>query len=717
MHKYKPSAPNIESLQNFADGSVAARTVCFLHIFASMLAGLQNVTFEFGARVIVKNATWHIQPNERIGLIGYNGTGKSTLLKLFVGQYSPSEGTVERSRSTTIGYLHQDLLSFETDGSILEVAMTAFERVLRLEKEIEELGKKLEQDHENNDLLIQYTDALHEMDTLDGYTIHHRTEEILQGLGFANADLQRPFLEFSGGWRMRVLLAKMILQQPDLLLLDEPTNHMDLPSIEWLEKYLQHYQGSVVIVSHDKYFLDRMVTKIVEVYQKELHIYKGNYSYYETEKALRVELQQQAFANQQDYIRQQERFIERFKAKASKAAAAQSAMKRLDKIERIEETEIERPNIRINFRVDKTPGRVLATLKHATKKFSKLTIVEDASAEIDRGDKIALIGANGKGKSTLLRMVAGVEPFEGERVWGHNVEESFYAQHQMEALDGTNTLLEEMQTCGSQKTDMELRALLGCFLFSGDDIDKKIKVLSGGEKARIALAKTIVSKANFLLLDEPTNHLDMHSCDLLIDALNKYEGSILLVSHDRYFISKTANKIWEIDDHKIREFKGTYTEWVEWKERNVAAKQAAATASATPAQTPAQPAGKPAQQATPVVKSAPAAPSPTSKPAAPAHPSDRPRPSDLGARPTSKEAKKELQKQQRLFQELEQKIAELTGQKDKLEASLADPATYSDKNKFVAAEADYKKASDELGKANRQYEQVFEKIMELEKTL
>jgi ATP-binding cassette subfamily F protein 3 len=679
-----------------------------------MLAGLQNVTFEFGARVIVRNATWHIQPNERIGLIGYNGTGKSTLLKLFVGQYSPSEGTVERSRSTTIGYLHQDLLSFETDGSILEVAMTAFERVLKLEKEIEELGKKLEQDHENNDLLIQYTDALHEMDTLDGYTIHHRTEEILQGLGFANSDLQRPFLEFSGGWRMRVLLAKMILQQPDLLLLDEPTNHMDLPSIEWLEKYLQHYQGSVVIVSHDKYFLDRMVTKIVEVYQKELHIYKGNYSYYETEKALRVELQQQAFANQQDYIRQQERFIERFKAKASKAAAAQSAMKRLDKIERIEETEIERPNIKINFRVDKTPGRVLATLKHATKKFSKLTIVENASAEIDRGDKIALIGANGKGKSTLLRIVAGVEPFEGERIWGHNVEESFYAQHQMEALDGSNTLLEEMQTCGSQKTDLELRALLGCFLFSGDDIDKKIKVLSGGEKARIALAKTIVSKANFLLLDEPTNHLDMHSCDLLIDALNKYEGSILLVSHDRYFISKTANKIWEIDDHKIREFKGTYTEWVEWKERNVAAKQAtAATATPAPAPAPAstQPAKSTQQPAQPAGKSAqaqPAKPAPAAAPAAkPAQP----------AAPINKEAKKELQKQQRLFQELEQKIASLTQQKDTLEASLADPATYSDKNKFVAAETDYKRASDELNKANRQYEQVFEKIMELEKTL
>jgi ATP-binding cassette, subfamily F, member 3 len=659
-----------------------------------MLAGLQNVTFEFGARVIVKNATWHIQPNERIGLIGYNGTGKSTLLKLFAGDYTPSEGTLERSRSTTIGYLHQDLLSFDTNGSILEVAMTAFERVLQLEKEIEELGKKLEKDHENNDLLIQYTDALHEMDTLDGYTIHHRTEEILQGLGFANSDLQRPFREFSGGWRMRVLLAKMILQKPDLLLLDEPTNHMDLPSIEWLEKYLQHYQGSVIIVSHDKYFLNRMVTKIVELYQKELHIYNGNYSFYETEKEMRVELQQRAFENQQEYIRQQERFIERFRAKATKAAAAQSAMKRLEKIERIEDVEIERPNIKINFRVDKTPGRVLATLKGASKRFGPINIVENASAEIDRGDKIALIGANGKGKSTVLRMIAGTEPFSGERVWGHNVDASFYAQHQLEALNVNNTVLEEMQSCGSQKNDLELRVLLGCFLFSGDDVDKKIKVLSGGEKARVALAKTIISKANFLLLDEPTNHLDMHSCELLIEALNKYEGSFLLVSHDRYFISKTANKIWEIEDHLIREFKGTYEEWVDWKERQQARQQSAA----APVSAPAPSALKPA---------APAAPA---KPAAPATPA-RPSP------PIDKEAKKELQKQQRLFQELEQRIATLSKQKEKLEASLADPATYSDKNKFVAAEAEYKKISDELGKANRQYEQVFEKIMELEKTL
>src|SRR6188508_394152 len=338
-----------------------------------MLAGLTNVTFEFGSRALMEDATWHIQPGERIGLIGYNGTGKSTILKLFVGEYLPSAGTVEKSKGTSIGYLHQDLLSFDTNDSIFEVALSAFERVQQLEKEIEILGHELEKTGDEK-TLHDYTDRLHELETLGGYNIHHKTEEILQGLGFANADLKRPYKEFSGGWRMRVLLAKMILQQPDLLLMDEPTNHLDLPSIEWLEKYLLNYPGSVVIVSHDKYFLNRMVTKIVELYQQKLHSYVGNYDFYEREKAVRIDLAQKAYENQQDYIRQQERFIERFKAKASKAAQAQSVMKRLDKIERIENTDLERPNMRINFTIDKTPGRILCTLKHVSKSFGEVKI-------------------------------------------------------------------------------------------------------------------------------------------------------------------------------------------------------------------------------------------------------------------------------------------------------------------------------------------------------
>ncbi len=647
-----------------------------------MLAGFQNLTFEFGARMILDDATWHIQPNEHIGLIGYNGTGKSTLLKLLAGEYSASAGTVERSRSTSIGYLHQDLLSFDTGDSILKVAMGAFEKVLALEMELEQIVHRLEAEEkagkeQSEQLLLEYTDKLHEMDLLDGYNIHHKTEEVLQGLGFSSRDLQRPYREFSGGWRMRVLLAKMILQKPDLLLLDEPTNHLDLPSIEWLEKYLQHYQGSVVIVSHDKFFLDRMVDKIVELYQQKLHFYNGNYSFYEKEKEMRISLQQRAYENQKDFIRQQERFIERFKAKASKAAAAQSAMKRLDKIDRIENVEMERPDMRIQFRVDRQPGKVLVLLKDLGKSFGDIEIVQHAEAEIERGDKIALIGANGKGKSTVLRIIAGTETFTGDRTWGHHVDASFYAQHQLESLNIQDTVLEEMKHCGSGKNELELRTLLGCFLFSGDDVEKKIKVLSGGEKARVALAKTIAGKANFLILDEPTNHLDIHSCELLAEALNKYEGTYILVSHDRYFISKTANKIWEIDNGLIKVFKGTYDEWVEWNKRM-------------------------STQVKPV----------SGKPKIEKQVIENPKQDIL--QPVNKEAKKQLQKQQRIVEQLDEDIKRLQLENNRLELQLSAPEIYADRQKFLVAESEYKKAALSLNIARQQYDVALEKLMELE---
>jgi ATP-binding cassette subfamily F protein 3 len=642
-----------------------------------MLIGLQNVTFEFGARAIISEATWHIQPGERIGLIGYNGTGKSTILKLLVGQYTPSKGTVEKGRDTTIGYLHQDLLSFDTNETITEVALGAFERVRALEKEIEQLGIDLEANPEDNDILIKYTDALHELDVLDGYNINHKAEEVLHGLGFTTKDLGRPYKEFSGGWRMRVLLAKMILQAPDVLLLDEPTNHLDLPSIEWLEKYLLHYKGSVVIVSHDKFFLNKMVNKIVEVYQQQLNFYTGDYEYYEVEKVQRIEIQQRAFENQQDYIRQQERFIERFKAKASKAAAAQSIQKRLDKLDVIEDVQLERPNIRINFAVDKTPGKVLVDLKGISKSYPTQTILENAFAEIERGDKIALIGANGKGKSTLLRIVAGMESFEGERVWGHNVDESFYAQHQLESLNLNNSILQEVQECGTKKTDLELRALLGCFLFGGDEIDKKIKILSGGEKARVALTKTIISKANFLMLDEPTNHLDMATVELLAEALTKYDGSIILVSHDRYFISKTANKIWEIEDEKIIEFKGDYAEWVAWKERM--AKQKVVPVAAK----------KPEPVIVPEVKASPKG-------------------------PIDKDLQKQIQKLQKALTQLEHNIETLNKEKVDIELQMADPAIYSDVTKFQAIEKSYHDKNALIRSMNKEYEIAFNDLAELE---
>ncbi|PUZ23190.1 ABC transporter ATP-binding protein [Chitinophaga parva] len=637
-----------------------------------MLIALQDITFEFGARTILENSSWHINTGDRIGLIGLNGTGKSTLLRIINGEYSVSKGSVNKLKGLTIGFFNQDLLSFETDESILKVGMTAFAEAVKLEKELEDLTKRLETD-ESEALLLEYSEKLHEFDTMGGYTMEHKTAQVLEGLGFSTTDLARPYSQFSGGWRMRVLLARLILQQPDVLMLDEPTNHLDLPSIEWLEKYLVGYNGAVIIVSHDRYFLDRMVNKITEVYQQQLHHYTGTYEDYEAEKALRVEMQNRAFENQQEYIRQQERFIERFKAKASKAAQAQSAMKRLDKLERVEAADGGPAKIRINFNVDKQPGKILATLKDVTKRFGNLTILENTSAEINRGDKIALIGANGKGKSTLLRVIAGTEPFEGERIPGHNVVTSFYAQHQLESLNLDYEILDELKSCGSGRSEQELRNLLGCFLFNGDDVFKKIRILSGGEKARVALAKTIIGQANFLMLDEPTNHLDMNSVQMLIDALAKYEGSLVLVSHDRYFVANTANKIWEIVDGEIKEFKGTYAEWEEFKKR-----QAAAMAPAK---------GEKKKEAAPAPVAAP-------KPA------------------VNNDQKKEIQKAQKQFQQLEAQLATLNKKKDDLALEMADPKIYADRQKFKDVETAFNKVNKELEAANQQYEAVFEKLVE-----
>lgn len=656
--------------------------------FCAMLAGFNNLTFEFGARLIVENATWHIHPNERIGLIGYNGTGKSTLLRVLAGEYQPSAGTVERGKNVRIGFLHQDLLSSVIDKPIIEVAKDAYETARQLEMQLKQLEKALETDTQNETLLHQYADVLHEFELAGGYNMQHESEEVLHGLGFETEQFDKQFSKFSGGWRMRVLLAKLILQQPDILLLDEPTNHLDLPSIEWLEKYLQHYPGSVVIVSHDKFFMNRMVNKIVELYQQELHIYSGNYSFYEREKIERIALQKRAFENQQEYIRQQERFIERFKAKATKAAQAQSAMKRLNKLDRIDDVNLERPDIRLNFFVGQQPGRTICTLKHVSKSFGPLNILSDTSIELYRGDKVALIGANGKGKSTLLRIIAGTEPIEGQRIPGHNVQEAFYAQHQLEALNIENNILEEMSTSRAGKTELEYRTLLGCFLFSGEEVEKKIKVLSGGEKARVALAKTIVSKANFLMLDEPTNHLDMHSVELLIEALNKYEGTFVLVSHDRYFISKTANVFWEIIDHKIREFRGTYDEYLIWKEKLLVA-------AAVPEPTLVQ-----------VATVVPAKAASIQKNASPAK-----------NQPINKELQKEYQRQQKLFEQIEKQIQQLQAEKAGIEGQLTDPQVYADKQRFLEVEKNYTKAQEAIGRKQAESEKAFEMLMELEEQL
>lgn len=548
------------------DAKVAKDAEIFI-TFAPEMISINNLTFEIGSRALYDEASWHIKPGDKVGLIGANGTGKSTLLKLIVGEYSPTSGTISMAKDLKLGYLNQDLLSYHSEKSILHVAMEAFERQNQLHTEIENLLKKLETDY-SDDILNKLSDKQTEFEALDGYSIEFRAHEILAGLGFSEEEQKRPLATFSGGWRMRVMLARILLQAPDILLLDEPTNHLDLPSIKWLETYLQSFEGAIVIVSHDRYFLDRIINKTVESRKGKLTLYAGNYSFYLEEKSLREEIQGNQYKNQQAKIKQEERLIERFRSKASKAKMVQSRIKALDRMEKVDEVDDDNPEVNFSFKFSKPSGRHVVTIENISKSYPNIDILDKTDGLIEKGDKIALIGANGKGKSTLLRIVADADTeFEGKSTKGHNVSQTFFAQHQLEALHLENSILQELVAFAPKHTETELRSILGSFLFTGDDVFKKIKVLSGGEKSRVALAKALTADANFLVLDEPTNHLDMASVNILIQALQQYEGTFIVVSHDRYFLDHVANKIWFIEDKEIKEYPGSYQEFEEWNSK------------------------------------------------------------------------------------------------------------------------------------------------------
>lgn len=581
---------------------------------------------------------------------------------MMVGDVQPSEGDISKSKDTTIGFLNQDLLSYESDESILHVAMQAFKETLKIQEQIDLVIKEMEENY-RDELVGKMTKLQERFEAADGYVLQSKAEEILEGIGFTTKDLQRPLKEFSGGWRMRVMLAKLLLEKPSLLMLDEPTNHLDLPSIQWLENYLQSYDGASIVVSHDRRFLNATVNKIVEVYGRDLHVYKGNYDYYEEEKALRNELQQNAFENQQQKIKQTEQFINRFRAKATKARQVQSKVKMLEKLERLDAVVDE--NMQVNFRFNFTTksGRHVKRGEDLSKAYGDLRILDGSVAHIERGDKIALIGANGKGKSTMLRMVAGTEPHEGKMETGHNVTTSFYAQHQLEALDVKNDLIEELKLQGTGKTEQELRSVLGCFLFTEDDVFKKIKVLSGGEKSRVALAKTLISESNFLLLDEPTNHLDMLSVSILTQALQQYEGTFLLVSHDRDFVSKVANKIWWIEDQELKTYPGTYEEYEWWVSKNGPGEQ------------------KVEKVATPKKEK--------SKVEKPKHDAEK------------KRNEKELKK-------VEEEIEQLEADVQELESKLADPKVYEDQDQFQRLNKEYQDKKSTLEKAMKRWEGLME---------
>jgi ATP-binding cassette subfamily F protein 3 len=521
--------------------------------------------FEFSGRWLYRNVNWQIRPGKRIGLIGRNGTGKSTLLKLINGDLFPSEGKLEKSRNLKIGYLHQDLLTLESGNTILEIALSAFEEEMALLKRAEEL------EHEEFPDPMEIAETHERLFALDAYNLEPKAHIILAGLGFKNEDRNQPFDTFSGGWRMRALLARILLSNPGVLLLDEPTNHLDLPSIQWLENYLSNFAGATIIVSHDRFFLDRMAEEIAEVEHSRLNTYSGNYSYYEKEKVLREEQLQKEYDNQQREIKETERFIERFKAKASKATQAQSRVTKLERMERIEAPMKKSAAMNLRFSPAVTPGVNILEIKNLYKDYDGKVVLESANASIRRGDKIALVGANGIGKSTLLKMMAHTIPYQGEITTGHNVMVSFFAQHQLEILRPELNLLEELDNECRKFTETRVRTLLGSFLFSGEDVLKKIKVLSGGERSRLALAKTLMAQGNFLLLDEPTNHLDLISIEILAEALHGYEGTFITVSHDRHFLRMVANKIWYIEDKTLKEYPGDYAEFEGWQKERAAA--------------------------------------------------------------------------------------------------------------------------------------------------
>jgi ATP-binding cassette subfamily F protein 3 len=640
------------------------------------MLSVNNLSFYFGSRVLYDEVSLHIKPKDKMGLIGANGTGKSTLLRLISGEYTPDEGDISRSGDCSIGFLNQDLLSYESAEPILNVAMQAFEEAIRIQKDIETVLQQMEADY-SDQLLDKLTKLQERFEALEGYSLQAAAEKILEGLGFSTADLQKPLHLFSGGWRMRVMLAKMLLSKPSLLMLDEPTNHLDLPSIQWLENYLINYEGAVIIVSHDRQFLDNSIKTIVEVSQSKLNVYPGNYSFYLTEKEERKEIQQNAYDNQQAQIRQTERFITRFKAKASKSRQVQSKIKQLEKIELIEEVIDETAKVHFKFNFKTNPGRNILELKNISKSYGDLTILKNTSARLERGDKIALIGANGKGKSTLLRILAGTEPIEGERLNGHNVITSFFAQHQLEALNLDNTLLDELKGMGTDKTETELRSVLGCFLFSNDDVFKKIKVLSGGEKSRVAMAKTLLSEANFLLLDEPTNHLDMQSVNILIQALQQYLGTYVCISHDRHFVSQIANKIWYIEDHQLKEYPGTFAEYSTWKEERDKELKASAEVATV---------AKPAKASKPVTND-------------------------------NKKQGQELKNKMNALQKTEQRITTLEEKQKALEEELAQPAVYSNIERLAQTNQAYEAIKQELEQEQTNWETLAEEIDQLERNL
>jgi ATP-binding cassette, subfamily F, member 3 len=521
---------------------------------------VSNISVQFGSKKLFDDVSFIINPRDRIGLVGSNGTGKSTLLKIINGDLEPDSGTAARSKHTTVDYLPQDGIVY-SGKTLFDEVYSGVTDIAEVKNEIDEINGELSAFEDKNtpdylDLIEQLGELQHRFEELEGFKIKSVIEKVLMGLGFTVSDLNRQTDEFSGGWQMRICLAKLLIKNPSVLLLDEPTNHLDLDSLLWLEGFLRSYEGAVMIVSHDRTFLDNMTDKTIEIYSGNVTIYSGNYSFYIKEKELRKELIEKRYLNQQKYLKQQERFIERFRYKKNKASVVQSRIKMLEKLERIE-IEDEESAIHFKFPPATHSGRKVIELINICKSYGDNLVLKNVNLEIERGEKIGFIGVNGAGKSTLARIIIGTEDFqEGERKLGHLTALEYYSQHQAETLNPNHDALETLDEVAVGDIRKQLRNILGSFLFKGDDVFKKVAVLSGGEKSRLALARMLLKQSNFLILDEPTNHLDMNSKKVLMNALKGYQGTILIISHDREFLDGIVNKIIEVKDKIIKIYQG-----------------------------------------------------------------------------------------------------------------------------------------------------------------
>jgi ATP-binding cassette, subfamily F, member 3 len=530
---------------------------------------LSNAGKRFGPKVLFQELDWLITPHDRVGLVGANGTGKTTLLKILAGTESLDYGTITQQRGIQSGYLPQDGLSL-SGRTVFAECLSVFEHVHQMQREQEDLARRMaEVDHASAEYQ-QIAERFHriqaEMQARDGYTIEAEVGTVLNGLGFKKEDWQRRTEEFSGGWQMRIALAKLLLQKPNLLLLDEPTNHLDLETRNWLEQYLVNYPHAYVLISHDRYFLDVTVKKTAEIWNKQVFFYSGNYEKYLAQKAERRAQLEAAYANQKEKIDQLEAFINRFRYQATKAKQVQSRIKELERMEKIEVPPEEKA-IHFSFPQPRPSGRMVAEAKDLGKSYGAKEVFSGVNFVIERGDRIALVGVNGAGKSTLIKLLAGQEQAtSGELRLGHNADVDYFAQDQYKALDPNARMLDDLFEAAPRSTQTELRSLLGCFLFSEDDVFKTIGVLSGGERNRYALARMLLHPSNFLLLDEPTNHLDLRAKDVLLDSLQKFTGTVVFVSHDRYFIDKLATRVFEIGEGRVEVFPGNYEDYLWRKE-------------------------------------------------------------------------------------------------------------------------------------------------------